>query len=100
MTYWIVRHDIIDHYLCHSWSGPRRRWQKFDEAKVMRFKTKDAAEMCVDTFHPGCLVMQVSDPPVESMGELLPDWYRERIKKHIEHQRQHRQGATTDEGTA
>jgi hypothetical protein len=94
MTYWVVRHDIVDEYLSHSWAGPRRKWRKFDEAHVRKFASKEAAQLEVDTMHPGCLVMQVSDPPVESMGELLPDWYRDRIRAHIENKRQeqHRQG--------
>lgn len=91
MTYWVIRHDMIDEYLSHSWAGPRRLWRTFDETHIKKFATKAAAELVVDTCYPGCLVLQVSDPPVESMGELLPDWYRERIRRHL-NQKQHRQG--------
>ena len=82
MSYWVIRHEIVDDYLQRA-PHNGRRWGKFESA--MRFKTKEAVVFAVDSLYPGALALEVTEtvPEYLSTPECLAEWYRERIRGHI-----------------
>jgi len=83
VSYFVIRHDLVDSYLSAHWDHPGRRWAKFDSHSVKQFASKDAALMVVDTMFPGCLVVEVIESNIDAVAQAIVEGMRENILEDI-----------------
>lgn len=83
MSYWVIRHELVETYLTESWDMPGRRWAKFDKDRVKRFASEDAANMVVETMFPGAIVMHVLESNADAVAQALVEGHRRDILEGI-----------------
>jgi hypothetical protein len=79
VSYWVIKHELVDTYLSAHWDWPGRRWAKFDSDTVKRFASQEAALMVVDTMFPGAIVLRVIESNADAVAQALVEGKRRDI---------------------